>query len=495
MRIAKAQAIDMLQMENAKLAQQVTRCVQQRGKLANFTMGELRGKSASSARETIRMRAAILEAHKSFYDRLLAANNKNKSLVAALPETSSGVLDTDEATRRRDAARQQISVLESQRAQALRSARSINETICRAVEGSAGVVGGTVATLTNLDAIGGYYDVLIEAQRNIVRLNERILEKAERYDRESSDAYRAVDTSALGRSVESSKSFLDGKGWGDVSWALSVGPGTGMLQVRAGKQEHGRAEFEKSLCAKDVVASTYVGDMVAGGVMSGSLLGIHASVQPYNRDSKIDRADDKNPFVGYVAKAEVYGAKGELEGHVGDLAHASMEGQVLAGAVSGVLGASLSLGEKPSAALEASAVAEGSVIASEGKASMGVSDYNVNVRGEGKVLTATAGAALKAGLDGAEARVGAEAYVATGELSGGLTLFGVRFDAGVEGKIGGAGAAVQAKVSPSSIQGKIGVGLGLGAGVEVNVDWSGAENAWRALGSNAEEWWNRLGGG
>ncbi|MEE1159154.1 MAG: hypothetical protein UHS51_07000, partial [Atopobiaceae bacterium] len=273
MRIVKAQAIGMLQMENAKLAQQVTRCVQQRGKLANFTMGELRGKSASSARETIRMRAAILEAHKSFYDRLLAANNKNKSLVAALPETSSGVLDTDEATRRRDAARQQISVLESQRAQALRSARSINETICRAVEGSAGVVGGTVATLTNLDAIGGYYDVLIEAQRNIVRLNERILEKAERYDRESSDAYRAVDTSALGRSVESSKSFLAGKGWGDVSWALSAGQGTGMLQVRAGKQEHGRAEFEKSLCAKDVVASTYVGDMVAGGVMSGSLLG------------------------------------------------------------------------------------------------------------------------------------------------------------------------------------------------------------------------------
>ena len=495
MRIAKAQTIGTLQMENAKLAQQVTRCVQQKGKLANFTVGELRGKSASSARETIRMRAAILEAHKSFYDRLLVANNRNKSLVAALPETSSGVLDTDVATRRRDAARQQIGVLESQRAQALRSARSINETICRAFEGSADVVAGTTTSLANLDAIGGYYDVLIEAQRNIVRLNEEILEKAERYDRESSDAYRAVDTSALGRSVESSKSFLSGKGWGDVSWALSAGAGMGMLKERAGKREHGKAEFEKSLCSKSVSASTYVGDMVAGGVMSGSLLGVHASVQPYNRDSKVDRADDKTPFVGYVAKAEVYGARGELEGHVGDLAHASMEGQVLAGAVSGVLGASLSLGEKPSASLEASAVAEGAVIASEGKARLGVSDYNVNVRGEGKVLTGTAGVTFKAGLDGAEARAGAEAYVATGELSGGLTLLGVRFDAGVEGKVGGAGASAQARVGPSSIQGKIGVGLGLGAGVEVNVDWSGAENAWHALGRNVEDWWNRLAGG
>ena len=504
MRIAKTQAISTLQEENAKLEQQMAKCAQQATKLAGFDMGSLRGRSVTSAREKIRMHAAILEAHKAFYGRVLAANNKNKGLLAALPETSPGMLDTEVATNRRDAANQQISVLESQRQSALHKAQAINESIVKAAEvGSAGA--DASVGMANLDAIGGYYDALIDAQRGIVRLNEQVLEKAAQYDSESAMAYRSVDTSNLDGAVRSSGGFLAGRGWGDTSWALSAGSGLmgGVSKVLSGSDETknlaekllgGEVGMEKSVLSRSAQGSTSVGDVIACGAVSGNLLGVSASVRPYDHDLEKGE-DDGSPYVGVVARAEVYGAKGEAEASAGDLFHGHAEGQVLTGAVSGVLGGSLSLGAQPSLSLEADLVAEGSVLSSEGKAVLGTSDYNVNVRGEGRVLTGTAEAKLKVGSDGIEAKAGAEAYVATGEISGGITLFGVRFSAGLEGKVGGAGLGAQAKIDTSSIEGEVGIGLGLGAGVKVNVDWSGAKNAWSALGRSAEKWWNRLVGG
>ena len=73
---------------------------------------------------------------------------------------------------------------------------------------------------------------------------------------------------------------------------------------------------------------------------------------------------------------------------------------------------------------------------------------------------------------GAKCKVGAEAYLAQGKVSGGFTIFGINIDAGVTGKAGGAGVNAEGKVTTGGVSGKIGAGLGLGAGVEISIDWS-----------------------
>lgn len=73
---------------------------------------------------------------------------------------------------------------------------------------------------------------------------------------------------------------------------------------------------------------------------------------------------------------------------------------------------------------------------------------------------------------GAKGKVGAEAYLAQGKVSGGFTIFGIKIDAGVTGKAGGAGVSAEGNVTTGGVSGKIGAGLGLGAGVEISIDWS-----------------------
>lgn len=63
-------------------------------------------------------------------------------------------------------------------------------------------------------------------------------------------------------------------------------------------------------------------------------------------------------------------------------------------------------------------------------------------------------------------------YFSQGKVSGGFTIFGIKIDAGVTGKAGGAGVSAEGKVTTGGVSGKIGAGLGLGAGVEISIDWS-----------------------
>ena len=63
--------------------------------------------------------------------------------------------------------------------------------------------------------------------------------------------------------------------------------------------------------------------------------------------------------------------------------------------------------------------------------------------------------------------------MAKGKVSGGFTIFGIEFNASVEGKAGGAGVTAGAGVTTEGVSGKLGAGLGLGAGIEFSIDWSG----------------------
>ncbi len=60
-------------------------------------------------------------------------------------------------------------------------------------------------------------------------------------------------------------------------------------------------------------------------------------------------------------------------------------------------------------------------------------------------------------------------------MKGGITIFGIKIDAAVEGKAGAIGAKAGGEVSNSKASVDVGGSLGLGVGVKISVDWSDFE--------------------
>lgn len=182
--------------------------------------------------------------------------------------------------------------------------------------------------------------------------------------------------------------------------------------------------------------------------------------------------------------AEGYVAQGKLSGSFG-LAGASVTGTIGAVSAKGSVGATLFKDGKFSPALTAKAKAEAAAVKGEVEGTIGSETNNAHVKASGKLLGATAEASAAAGkityenssgktvsAYGVQGKVGAEAYVAEGKVSGGFTLFGIEIDLGISGKAGGAGVSASGQVTTGGTSGSIGAGLGLGLGLEISIDWS-----------------------
>ena len=122
----------------------------------------------------------------------------------------------------------------------------------------------------------------------------------------------------------------------------------------------------------------------------------------------------------------------------------------------------------PNAEISAEAkasVAKGAINAKWGKANVGAS---------GEVLTANAGASAKASASGVSAKVGAEAYLAKGEVHGGFSFMGIKVNTSASGGVGGVGANAEFKAGADG-KVKVGAGLGFLAGgsASVEIDFSG----------------------
>lgn len=196
--------------------------------------------------------------------------------------------------------------------------------------------------------------------------------------------------------------------------------------------------------------------------------------------------DTKKGEISAEAKvsADGYVAKGKASASYG-LASLAASGTVGAVGASGKIGATLFKNGKLSPSIGASAKAEATAAKGDVKANFGTDENNVHAKASGQVLTAEASAKANVGKIeyedssgnthtgyGVEAEVGAEAYVAKGSISGGITLFGIDIDVSVEGKAGGAGAKAGGNITNSSASGEIGLGLLVGLGAKVDVDWS-----------------------
>ena len=247
-----------------------------------------------------------------------------------------------------------------------------------------------------------------------------------------------------------------------------------------------------------------IGGEVYGGSFSGSgesMLGVNTSVSGGSKfvSGELNKSFkgvgnvklDKNGKVSEVNlfDASVQGkgsvASGHVEGSYG-VASANAEGNL--GAVEGKAGAKIKVFEKGKFAPQASVEAKASIDAVKGSlgATIGSKTNNVHVKANGVVGHAEAKA--KAGIGkityededgqtktgyGAYAEAGAEAYLAKGTLSGGLTVCGVKVDASVDFKAGGGGAKGSAEVQTGGLKAGLGIGAILGLGVNISIDWSG----------------------
>lgn len=183
-------------------------------------------------------------------------------------------------------------------------------------------------------------------------------------------------------------------------------------------------------------------------------------------------------------KGEVHLASGEAEASLGYL-KSKIEGTVGSAEAKGSVGATLWKDGKFAPSIGVEGKASATVAEGEVETSFGTDNYNAHVSAEGSVLGAEAEASAKAGVItyeengatktkyGVEAKVGAEAYLAKGEVEGGFTLFGIEINASVEGKLGGAGASAGGEITTGGVGASLDLGLGAGVGVDISVDWSG----------------------
>lgn len=488
MRIVKQQACSVLQKEISQLVTQCQRCNRQVEKLSSLSLAGVSGKSVDAAEERMRMQASVAQAHRAFFGELLSADRKNLQLVTALPETSPGVLDTNEAQERMDQAQRTKETLERQRDDAVARAQSANALAMESVEE------GEPVSLIDVSGIATTYQRLIAVQENIIKRNERILLRARQYERDAAAAYHGIETSYVVAARRSTCCYLNSGTWGEQSWTnrLSLHISASALRSRSEVKQPSIVErfiagdltTSRSVCTGGVSETHTVLGIEGEVVAKGSAFGMTAFAKPYAKSGTSDNDGQKKASVG----AETGVRASVAEGQVGidwGLLHSTTKGSVLGGAVSGSLGASLySEGEfNPSA----EAKLKGNVHALRGEQSirLGTDDLAYSTKASGEIATAKVEAGMHVGSDGIEVSYGSEAYTATGELSTGITVLGVSVSIAKEGKLGGKGAAVGARIAPTCVEGRLAAGLGVGAGVKVKVDWSG-------LGASLSRWGDKI---
>ena len=498
MRIAKERAAAVLSNEATKLSRQIGLCERQRAKLSAASFGGLSGKSITAAERNVRMQAAIATAHQMFYSSLMQADRANAQLVASLPTTSAGVLDTCVAQDRARAARESMGFLETAKERALAQARASNEAL--AVAAPFGC-----AAPVDIGALCASYDALIEAKREVAELNEDILRRAEQYQSDAASCYSGVDTSFIAQALASSNEFVRTGGWGGVSW---VGHMELVLSHAARERERAyeqqrQVDAVNRFLAGDVgvegTAASGSGEasfspygIPVAGAAEGSLLGVAGKVAPEG-NGNLDPVDDELNLAGGVqGSLEGYAAQGSASLDAGEYVHAEGEAQVWAMSAAASAGATLYEEGVFSPSLNAGYELGLTGLSHEESVRVGSQDFNVHAQSSAELLSLESSAEATFGSQGIGLSFGDEAYVAQGTIGRGITFMGVSMDVSLTGKIGGAGGTAGAKITRDYAMGSIGLGLGAGLGFAVRVDWSGAAAAAQRTWESAQSWWNGI---
>ncbi|MDD3253304.1 MAG: hypothetical protein PHV18_12180 [Lachnospiraceae bacterium] len=290
---------------------------------------------------------------------------------------------------------------------------------------------------------------------------------------------------------------------GAMSTGGGEGGGAGGGGGRGGAEsETGTEEPKKSVAWVEghVQKDGKIGDIDTHGEASGEIGGASYDTkltsgikwkQEKDENGNITRKLEDLSLIGASIVGEAHLLKGSAKGNIGLLGG---EVNATVGKVSakGEVNASLYQNGKLSPQLKAGVGA--SAVGAEGDANvtLGTDNTNVHTDAEGKLGVAKAEAEAQLGKitykteDGSEvvegygvsAKAGAEAYLAEGKVSGGVTILGIKIDAGISGKAGGVGATASGCATTGGVKASVGLGLGLGLGLDISVDWTGFKWGW-----------------
>lgn len=339
------------------------------------------------------------------------------------------------------------------------SLRTIGTTI------SAGTVGAAIMGCKSaLNQVGDCGDRLSAAVRNIASLFETA--ESSLIDREPQAGDNAPGQTGGGSS--------GGGGGGGGGGAWGVDPANGSAGVAGRPRFH--AEGEGSFFGNSVSGSSggWLGGLLgAEGAASWDVLG--GSFDVSSMDASVE---------GHLGRGKVSGSLfGGLVSGSAMLAAGSLS-------ASGSVGATLYDEGKFRPHIGAEVSGEATALKGEIGTSLGSDANNVHGKAEGKLFTAETSAGVQAGVyktkdadgneitvAGVKAEAGAEAYIASGKVSGGFSIFGVKVDASLKGHVG-TGAKAGGEISSSYASLDFGAALGLGAGISINVDWSDFKFGW-----------------
>lgn len=221
--------------------------------------------------------------------------------------------------------------------------------------------------------------------------------------------------------------------------------------------------------------------IVGGGVAGvGGLPGVSGKFFP---GLTWDPAEKESELIIYQEHREKSTTSGKISGGLGALS-ASMEGKVGSSEVTGTVGLSLYKDGKLSPALEMELKSEIAAFKGEASAQYGNEQFNGHVEAEVGVGVLESELAVGAGVItytdkagnqktelGLQGKAGAAAYVTSGKVSGGLTIFGIEINITAKAHVG-AGFEAEGRITTGGVSGSIGGSLGLGGSLEISMDWS-----------------------
>lgn len=205
MRIEIATAIDALNAENVAIDDQLNKNTVQIRNLA-FALSDPRCISTAYSALACRIRDIRIptaQAHNIAFETIRGANEQNIAALSALPQTSSGVLDTDECDRMIADLKAQNQVLTALRDSAASSKSSNGRAL-----------------------FGGYYSSAIYVNNGMIADMEAKKAAATEYEALSNSLYSGAEqviADLLQKSTDSINSYLKTETYGDIGWTAGIG--------------------------------------------------------------------------------------------------------------------------------------------------------------------------------------------------------------------------------------------------------------------------------
>lgn len=211
-----------LEGESESLSGKVDAAEEQISRMANALQSpELAGEGYAAIRSVARdLAVPAAKAYYVAFDAMNSACTADAQAVRGLPQSSSGVCDTDEFQKKIEAVQSDIE--ETQR-RITQNRANAGGTSTNGSSGSSS--GGTNTSQDTTANVNTQVDeALLESEKTEKQGYEDDLKKAQEYDEASASTYSSVQdaVSTMKSAADSVSSYLAGNGYGDTSWAAGV---------------------------------------------------------------------------------------------------------------------------------------------------------------------------------------------------------------------------------------------------------------------------------